>query len=118
MNYKYLKVRIDDRVVWLEYNFPPINAFNWDMLREVPAALQALLDDPQVRVVVFASAIEKYFSVGADLKMFDGIGSTGMAEWVSICHGLVKKMRGSRKPLFGCYQWNCGRRWPRDGAAL
>jgi len=99
MNFKYLKVRIDDRVGWLEYNYPPINAFNWDMRREVPAALQALLDDPQVRVVVFASAIDKYFSVGADLKLFDGIGSTGMADWVAICHGLVNKMRRSRKPL-------------------
>jgi enoyl-CoA hydratase len=99
MNYKYLKVRIDDRVGWLEYNYPPINAFNRDMLREVPAALQALLDEPQVRVIVFASAIDKYFSVGADLKVFDGIGSKGMADWVSICHGLVNKMRSSRKPL-------------------
>ena len=64
MNFKYIKVRIEERVGWLEYNYPPINAFNWDMLREVPAALQALLDESQVRVVVFASAIEKYFSVG------------------------------------------------------
>ena len=39
MNFEYIKVRIDDRVGWLEYNYPPINAFNWDMLREVPAAL-------------------------------------------------------------------------------
>jgi enoyl-CoA hydratase len=69
------------------------------MLREVPAALQALLDEPRVRVVVFASAIDKYFSVGADLKVFDGIGSKGMADWVSICHGLVNKMRSSQKPL-------------------
>jgi len=99
MNYKYLKVRIDDRVGWLEYNHPPINAFNWEMLREVPAALQALLDEPQARVVIFASAIEKYFSVGADLSVFDGIGKQGMAEWVSICHGLVNSMRRSRKPL-------------------
>lgn len=99
MNYEYLKVRVEKRVGWLEYNFPPINAFNWDMLKEVPAALQALLDEPKVRVVVFASAIKNYFSVGADLKMFDGIGSREMADWVSICHGLVNKMRGSRKPL-------------------
>jgi enoyl-CoA hydratase len=99
MNFKYIKVRIEDRVGWLEYNYPPINAFNWEMLQEVPAALQALLDEPQVRVVVFASAIEKYFSVGADLKVFDDIGSTGMADWVAICHGLVNKMRSSRKPL-------------------
>ena len=99
MNYQYLCVRTRDRVGWLEYNNPPINAFNWEMLREVPSALQALLDEPQVRVVVFASAIEKYFSVGADLKLFDGIGSKGMAEWVSICHGLVSKMRRALKPL-------------------
>ncbi len=99
MNYKYLSVGTEERVGWLEYNHPPINAFNWDMLREVPAALQALLDEPQVRVIVFASAIDKYFSVGADLKVFDDIGSKGMAEWVSICHGLVSKMRRAHKPL-------------------
>ena len=40
------------------------NAFNWEMLREVPAALEELLQDQKVRVIVFASAIEKYFSTG------------------------------------------------------
>jgi enoyl-CoA hydratase len=99
MNIKYIKLHTDARVGWLEYNYPPINAFNWEMLREVPTALQVLLDDPQVRVIVFASALEKYFSVGADLRVFDGIGEQGMAEWVSICHGLVAKMRQARKPL-------------------
>jgi enoyl-CoA hydratase len=88
-----------DRVGWIEYNHPPINAFNWEMLREVPAALEAMLNEPQVRVIVFASTIEKYFSTGADLRVFDGFGAKEMAEWVSICHGLVDKMRRSSKPL-------------------
>jgi len=99
MNYKYLKLRIQDRVGWIEYNRPPINSFNWEKLREVPAALDDLLKDPQVRVIVFASANEKYFSTGADLKVFAGIGTEGMAEWVSICHGFVNKMRTADKPL-------------------
>lgn len=99
MNYKYLKIRIEDQVGWISYDRPPINSFNWEKLREVPAALDDLLKDPQVRVIVFASANEKYFSTGADLKVFDGIGTEGMAEWVSICHGLVSKMRRSPKPL-------------------
>ncbi len=99
MNYQYLRVRIEDRVGWIEYNHPPLNAFNWEMLREVPAALEALLDNAQVRVIVFASAIEKYFSVGADLKVFDGISAVEMAQWVSICHTLVVKMRRAQKPL-------------------
>jgi enoyl-CoA hydratase len=88
MNYKHLKLRIQDRVGWIKYNRPPINA-----------ALDDLLNDPQVRVIVFASANEKYFSTGADLKVFDGIGTEGMAEWVSICHGFVNKMRKAEKPL-------------------
>jgi enoyl-CoA hydratase len=69
------------------------------MLREVPAALEELLQDQKVRVIVFASAIEKYFSTGADLRIFDGIGKEDMGKWVSICHGLVSLMRKSQKPL-------------------
>ena len=80
MNYQYLRVWIDNRVGWIEYNHPPLNAFNWDMLREVLAALETMLDGTRVRVIVFASASEKYFSVGADLKVFDGLGTIEMAE--------------------------------------
>ena len=99
MDYKYLNLRIENRVGWIEYNRPPINAFNWEMLREVPAALEELLQDQKIRVIVFASAIEKYFSTGADLRIFDGIGKKDMGKWVSICHGLVSLMRKSHKPL-------------------
>jgi enoyl-CoA hydratase len=93
-----------DRVGWIEYNHPPLNAFNWEMLREMPAALEALLNNTQVRVIVLASAIEKYFSVGADLKIFDGFGTEEMAEWVSICHTIVVKMRRAQKPLLAAIQ--------------
>jgi enoyl-CoA hydratase len=99
MNYEYLNVLTKDRVGWIEYNRPPVNAFNWEALREVPAALEVLLNDPHVRVIVFASAIEKYFSTGADIQVFDGIGTKGIREWVSICHGLVTQMRRANKPL-------------------
>jgi enoyl-CoA hydratase/carnithine racemase len=99
MNFEYLRVRTDDRVGWIEYNRPPINSFNWEMLREVPAALEVLLTDSQVRVIVIASAIENYFSVGADLRVFEGISPKDMGEWISICHGFVIKMRRANKPL-------------------
>jgi len=99
MNYKYFGLRTEDRVGWIEYSRPPVNAFNWEMLRELPHALEALLKDPQVRVIVFATAIEEYFSTGAEIGVFDGIGMKGMGKWVSICHGLVSQMRQARKPL-------------------
>jgi enoyl-CoA hydratase len=99
MSFQNLKIRCEDRVGWIEYHRPPVNAVNWDMLREIPAAIGALLADPDVRVIVFASAIDKYFSVGADLKLFDGFGQEGMRQWMTLCHELVRKMRRSSKPL-------------------
>lgn len=99
MNYQYLKVRTKDQVGWIEYNRPPVNTFNWEMLHEVPAALETLLKDPKVRVIVFASAIEKYFSTGAEIRVFDRISMKGMEKWISTCHTFVSQMRQARKPL-------------------
>jgi len=62
MDYQYLGVQIENRVGWLKYNRPPINAFHWEMLREMPAALDDLQKDSQVRAIVISSAIEKYFN--------------------------------------------------------
>lgn len=45
MGYKYLNLCIENRIGWIEYNRPPINAFNWEMLREVPAALEESLQN-------------------------------------------------------------------------
>jgi enoyl-CoA hydratase/carnithine racemase len=69
------------------------------MLGEVPAALDAFLRDPGVRVIVFASALEKYFSTGADLRVLQAMGREEMRKWVQTCHALVRQMRQAQKPL-------------------
>lgn len=99
MAYEFLNVSVTNRVGWLEYNRPPLNGFNWEMLREFPVALQSLIDNDDVRVIVIASALENYFSVGADLTVFDDIGEDKMREWAEICHGQVRLMQNAPKPL-------------------
>lgn len=98
-DYQFLRVTVTHRVGWLEYNRPPLNAFTAAMVEEVVAAFKALHADPAVRVIVFASAVEKYFSVGADMEVFRGMTPEGMAAWVDRVHGLVRLLRGSAKPL-------------------
>ena len=73
MAYADLKVYQSDGVGWLAYHRPPRNAFNWEMLREVPVALEELLNAADVRVIVIASAIDGYFSPGADLTPFQAM---------------------------------------------
>ena len=69
------------------------------MLREVPQALERLLADPAIRVVVFGSALERYFSTGADLRVFQEMNEADIKRWVDLCHDLVRRMRAAPKPL-------------------
>jgi len=55
--------------------------------------------DPDVRVIVLASAVEQYFSAGADLNEFDGMRSAGMRQWVGMCHEIASSLCVSPKPV-------------------
>lgn len=99
MTHEHLLVHRSEGVGWLEYRRLPRNAFNWEMLREVPVALEELLAAADVRVIVIASAIDGYFSTGADLTTFQGMSQEDIGSWVGICHALVRQMRAARKPL-------------------
>ncbi|MCM3875534.1 MAG: enoyl-CoA hydratase/isomerase family protein [Thermoanaerobaculia bacterium] len=101
MNYEFLKTSVLDRVAWLEYRREPRNAIDWTMLREIPVALDEFLGDANVRVIVIASALEKFFSTGADLRVLAALKPGEMRGWVDICHGLVRQIREASKPLVG-----------------
>lgn len=94
-----IRSSVDRNVGWLEFNRPPVNAFTREMVDETHDAILAALGDPEVRVLVLASAVPRYFSAGADLHVFKGIGQDGMRRWAERCHDIVRLLRGSAKPL-------------------
>ena len=98
-DYEHIKLSTINRVGWLEFARPPINAFDWDMVREVQRGIEEHLADREVRVIVMASALDRFFSTGADLDVFSGMAAAEMAEWVVMAHNLVKTLRQSEKPL-------------------
>jgi len=99
MTCQFLNIDAQGPAAWIEYNNPPRNAINWEMLEELPRAIRSCNGDPSVRVIVIASSLDKYFSVGADLSLFDGIDQDGMRRWMEHCHQLVRDMRQSSKPI-------------------
>ncbi|MEM1200836.1 MAG: enoyl-CoA hydratase/isomerase family protein [Pseudomonadota bacterium] len=98
-DFTFIKVTDVAATRWLEYNRAPLNAFTRAMVEEMRDALRAALATPSVRVVVIASAVERYFSAGADLKEFHGMDKAGMASWVTLCHDIASLLRNSPKPL-------------------
>jgi len=62
-------VERQDRVGCITLNRPhAINAINDAMRQELPAALHALDEDPEVRVILLRGAGPRGFCAGADLK--------------------------------------------------
>ena len=71
-SFEFVRLHVDARIAWLEFNRAPVNAFNREMVEEVREAIAGAIADPEVRVLVLASAIDAYFSAGADLQVFPG----------------------------------------------
>jgi enoyl-CoA hydratase len=96
---RFVRLSTTNRVGWLEFDRPPVNAFTREMVEEVHDAIASALADPAIHVLVLASAVDRYFSAGADLNVFKGITREGMRQWANRCHDIVRLLRGSAKPL-------------------
>jgi delta(3,5)-delta(2,4)-dienoyl-CoA isomerase len=57
-----------ENVMLLEMNRGPVNAFHDAFWEELHETINRVSLDPEVRVIVFASAFEKIFTAGLDLK--------------------------------------------------
>lgn len=98
MTLKYIELTNDGPIGWYRFNRPPVNAVDWEMLVELNQGLEALLADPDVRVIVITTAIERYFSTGADIKAFEG-HIAQMPEWIAATQTLARTLRGADKPI-------------------
>lgn len=69
MDLETILVEKKDGIGWVTLNRPDaMNAFNYDMIRDLGEAVEILRIDPEVRVVVLTGSGERALSVGADLK--------------------------------------------------
>lgn len=63
---------VTDHIATITLTRPPLNAFSIAFLDDIIAALRRASTDPDVRVVVLASGIEKMFCAGLDLDIILG----------------------------------------------
>ncbi len=68
MAYEFFDIATSGGVCKVTINRPPANAMSVEFLEELGRVLEELEDDPEVRAVIFRSALPKYFIAGMDLK--------------------------------------------------
>jgi len=63
-------------VAWVTLNRPhALNAINQEIREQLPRAIRAADEDPEVRVILLNGAGDRAFCAGADIKGFGDVGS-------------------------------------------
>jgi enoyl-CoA hydratase/carnithine racemase len=60
----------EGRVGYITLNRPPANSYDYAFMEELGGCIAAAGADPDSRVVIVRSALERFFSAGADVKAF------------------------------------------------
>src|SRR6266567_8952232 len=74
---------------------PPANSYDYDFLREFGGAVDDARVDEEVRAVVVASASEKFFCAGADLKAFQAGSARRRAATTVLGHEVFRKLENT-----------------------
>ncbi len=82
MENKFLKYEIKDHIAILTLDNPPSNAINTGMIKSFHEIIPKLDKDPDVRVVIIVSELEKVFMAGADIS------------WLQEMHAKLNEMKG------------------------
>jgi enoyl-CoA hydratase len=64
-----IRVEIGDGIALIELNDPPANTYSYEMMQEIDAAVLEARMDPEVHVIVFRGAGDKFFCAGANIGM-------------------------------------------------
>jgi enoyl-CoA hydratase/carnithine racemase len=78
-------------------NRPPANSYDIHFMRELDAAIEAANADADVKAVIVRSALEKFFSAGADIKAFVANSTPDNLEMIHVAHTAEAKMADSPK---------------------
>nr|WP_120513058.1 enoyl-CoA hydratase [Photobacterium salinisoli] len=81
-----IEVTIDGHVAVLTMNNPPANTWTADSLNLLKSLVEALNTDKSIYALVLTGKGEKFFSAGADLKLFAS-GDKGVAADMAYCFG-------------------------------
>jgi enoyl-CoA hydratase len=94
--YTNVKVSIEDRVAVLTIDHPPANAFNRATLIDLEAAVDDLLANEQVKVIVITGAGQFAFVAGADLNELVTVkGAAEATEFLMRGQSLFRKIECS-----------------------
>lgn len=68
---EYISLTIQNRVGYIIINRPKANCYEINFHKQLIACINEANDNPDVKAIVLKSALAKFFSAGADIKVFE-----------------------------------------------
>lgn len=101
MNYGNIILSKEDKTAIITINRPEsLNALNADTIKEISSALDDLVSDNEVRVIILTGSGEKSFVAGADIKEFSDFNQAKAEELARNGHNnLFNKIENLSKPV-------------------
>jgi len=96
MSEPFVTVSKEGSVGFITLNRPPANSYNAEFMQHLNAAIDEVRTDDEIRAVIVRSALERFFSAGADVKAFATNPPEVNAEMVRYAHEVL--MRITRTP--------------------
>lgn len=90
----------------LRYGNPPHNLFGWDAMAELQARLDEIEADPELCVVVLASAVDGIFGTGLDLKQLPD-GEAAMRQQLDAGGRASRRVEAFPKPVIAAIDGAC-----------
>jgi enoyl-CoA hydratase/carnithine racemase len=95
-----IRIAVEERVAILTIDHPPANAFNHATITDLGAAMDELIADPLVKVIIITGAGEFAFVAGADINEIGQVTSADEAmAFITLGQGVFNKIEGSPKPV-------------------
>ncbi len=87
----------DGAVGTMTLNHPKANSYDLAFMKDLDVAVDEMIANEEIKVVVMKSALEKFFSAGADIKAFHANTTAGNMKLIRFAHNTLRKMGTSPK---------------------
>jgi len=104
---EYLSCTVDNGVATLVLNHPPVNALTLSILTQLEAALDGLVKDDRVKVIILTGA-GRIFIAGADIKVIAAIASSDEGKEMALRgQAALNKIESCEKPVIAAINGTC-----------
>ena len=108
---QFIRYSVEERVATVVIDHPPANALNKQTLAELDGALDELLANPEVKVVIITGAGQMAFVAGADIGEINDLVKSGNAAgaqaMIETGQAVYNKIEQSPKPIIAAINGFC-----------